>query len=62
MINTKELEHCINDIWKKYDEAIKSGDLEKAEYCKSIAFDLIERLPQNQINLGLDKNGVRVLQ
>lgn len=45
----KELEGSINDLWELSDEAQVAGNAQLAHDYAAQAFDLLARLPQNEI-------------
>lgn len=47
----KEIESTINELWSMYDDAEKSGNTDLAADFASRAFQLLERLPENQVLL-----------
>lgn len=45
------IEDLINEAWARHDQAEEAGDIQEATRLKNLAFQLLEKLPQNQIHL-----------
>ena len=46
-----DVEEMIDEAWDNHDDAVKASDEETATYWKTQAFDLLSRLPENNVYL-----------